>query len=71
MAVFHYCANTRHPCGRIETSDGVFEAREPGLDGAWLDGAWLDELRAGIASRFNPPEDPSRVQITLLTRIGG
>lgn len=31
MAVFHYCANTRHPCGRIETSDGVFEAREPGL----------------------------------------
>lgn len=66
MAVFHYCANTRHPGGRIETSDGIFEAREPELDGVWL-----DELREGIASRFSPPEDPSRVQITSLTRIGG
>lgn len=61
MAVYHYCANTRHPGGRIETSDGIFEAREPELD----------ELREGIASRFSPPEDPSRVQITSLTRIGG
>lgn len=66
MAVFHYCANTRHPDGSIETSDGIFEADEPAMDGEWL-----AAVRESIASKFPPQADPDRVQITSLTRIGG
>lgn len=66
MAVFHYCANTRHPGGRIETSDGIFETSEPVVDGNWL-----NAVRESIASKFTPLTEPDRVQITSLTRIGG